>query len=560
MARRSTGGSRSRAAAPSAATGRRPLSRHLVAELSVRVKIFLLVLFSTVAVVAVGAVGQRGISTVEHVGSGTIQEVALPALNLGQIRESVAREQRELFQAVSYRNQPDIDVSLLKIQERQAEVDKSLAALQNMKLTEEQLSLINVDLMGSVSPLQSVIKGELIPLANHPMTEEESRLFSQTWKKKAQPLAEKAENTFASLEDSFERQMAISTREMNDTNRQSVFLLWTIGGLTALLAFLGGAWVSRLILRPLATVQRVLLAVAGGDLTQQAVVRSRDEIGRMAEALSAAQEYLRATITTVTGTSATLASSAKDLSAVSAQVADGVEQTTSQANSVAATAEEVSRNVQSVAAATEEMTGSIRDISVSSNEAVRVAETAVTEAEAASATIAKLGDSSAEIGDVVKVITSIAEQTNLLALNATIEAARAGDSGKGFAVVASEVKELAQETARATDDISRRIETIQNDTRAAVTAVAKIAQIIEEINNHQTAIASAVEEQNATTSEMARNVTEAAGGASSIAGSIEGVAAAAGSSRAGIGEAQHAADALAHLSDELRDLTTRFRL
>jgi methyl-accepting chemotaxis protein len=158
------------------------------------------------------------------------------------------------------------------------------------------------------------------------------------------------------------------------------------------------------------------------------------------------------------------------------------------------------------------------------------------------------------------VITAIATQTNLLALNATIEAARAGELGKGFAVVASEVKDLAQETSRATEDISRRIEAIQGDTEAAVAAIGRISQIIDDVNNYQTTIASAVEEQTATTSEMARNVSDAANGSQSIAENVEHVAEAAQSSSAGIGEAQRAASELAQLSTELRELVGRFRI
>ena len=198
------------------------------------------------------------------------------------------------------------------------------------------------------------------------------------------------------------------------------------------------------------------------------------------------------------------------------------------------------------------------EISQSSTEAVRVAQAAAAEAQTATGTVAKLGDSSREIGDVVKVITSIAEQTNLLALNATIEAARAGEAGKGFAVVASEVKDLAQETARATEDISRRIEAIQSDSEEAVAAIARIAEIIEEVNSYQSTIAAAVEEQTATTGEMSRSVQEAAAGAGGIAGNIEYVATAAQSSSTGIVEAQRAAAELAQLSGDLRELVSRF--
>jgi methyl-accepting chemotaxis protein len=156
-----------------------------------------------------------------------------------------------------------------------------------------------------------------------------------------------------------------------------------------------------------------------------------------------------------------------------------------------------------------------------------VAASAVETARTTSATVAKLGESSTEIGNVLEVITSIAEQTNLLALNATIEAPRAGEAGKGFAVVANEVKELAQETARATEDIARRVEAIQADTGSATDAIASISEIIDRINDYQSAIATAAEEQTATTQEMSRSVGEVASGATAISSTVDGLASAA---------------------------------
>src|SRR6202035_67902 len=174
--------------------------------------------------------------------------------------------------------------------------------------------------------------------------------------------------------------------------------------------------------------------------------------------------------------------------------------------------------------------------------------------------VSKLGDSSSEIGQVIKVITSIAQQTNLLALNATIEAARAGEAGKGFAVVANEVKELAKETAKATEDISRKIEAIQTDTKAAVDAIASISGVIDQINDISNTIATAVEEQNATTNEMSRNVSEAAHGSSEITRNIAGVAEAAQVTTRGATETQKASQQLVETSTQLRRLVEQFKL
>jgi methyl-accepting chemotaxis protein len=204
------------------------------------------------------------------------------------------------------------------------------------------------------------------------------------------------------------------------------------------------------------------------------------------------------------------------------------------------------------------MGASIREISQNANEAARVAATAVAEAEATTITITKLGTSSQEIGAVVKAITSIAEQTNLLALNATIEAARAGEAGKGFAVVANEVKELAQETARATEDIARRVEAIQGDTAKAIQAIGGISTVIGSINDFQLTIASAVEEQTATTQEMSRSVQEAASGSGEIAMNITGVSSAADSTTQALSQTRVAVDELSRMASDLRTTVGRF--
>jgi methyl-accepting chemotaxis protein len=283
-------------------------------------------------------------------------------------------------------------------------------------------------------------------------------------------------------------------------------------------------------------------------------------LARVGEATNQTADTLQSSMRSIAQNAQSLSSSSQQLAATSQQMSSNAEETSAQASTVATATQQVTTNLNSVATGAEEMTSTVQSISSNAGEAAKVAGEAVKTANGANATVAKLGESSAEIGQVIKVITSIAQQTNLLALNATIEAARAGEAGKGFAVVANEVKELAKQTAKATEDISQKITAIQEDTKRAVESIGSITAIINQINDISGTIATAVEEQSATTNEMSRNVQEAAKGSGEISQNIQGVATAAESTTHGAQDSLKAAQQLSEMATQLRNMVEQFKL
>jgi methyl-accepting chemotaxis protein len=309
---------------------------------------------------------------------------------------------------------------------------------------------------------------------------------------------------------------------------------------------------------------RVLLdainAASSGDLGFEFEVAGDDLVARVAHSLRELLAGFQRDMATTADTTNAIASASTELGVATGQMTAHADQTSGQAQHVSTGAKQVYENVQTVAAAAEEMAIGVREIAKNASEAARVATGAVDRAQSTNETIRKLGDSSTEIGKVIKVITSIAQQTNLLALNATIEAARAGEAGKGFAVVANEVKELAKETAKATEDISQKIETIQSDTRGAVQAIGEISSIIDQINDYQSSIASAVEQQTATTNEISRSVNEAASTSEEIARNISNVADSARGTTQSAEEARSSVATLSELAAQLQQIVAQFQL
>jgi methyl-accepting chemotaxis protein len=357
----------------------------------------------------------------------------------------------------------------------------------------------------------------------------------------------------------------------------------TITGAAALVLMGLLIWiVVRVTFRPLVAMEGAMAEISTGN-AKAAIpgLGRRDEVGRMASALAVFRDRMeenartaseRATLEARTADErraqraglaeeldrsvrdviASLARSAHDLSGTAADLTRTAEGTRARAEDVANAAGATTQNVQTVAAATEELSASTREIARRVGDSAAAASAAVSQAEATNATVATLAEAAGKIGDVVKLINNIAGQTNLLALNATIEAARAGDAGKGFAVVASEVKNLATQTAKATEDISRQIAEIQGATQQAVGDIRAIGDAIRTIHGTAAEIATAVEQQGAATAEISRNVQEAARGSQAVSATIQHVTEAATATGTAVGTLGAATQTVSGQSDRLK--------
>ncbi|MCW2745870.1 MAG: methyl-accepting chemotaxis protein [Mycobacterium sp.] len=362
------------------------------------------------------------------------------------------------------------------------------------------------------------------------------------------------------LQDSVNHRTDLAVSHSASAASQSKAILITAGVIAVLLGAVMAWAVAKSITGPVAAARNALRGLANRDLRVSLDESGRDEMAELARDLGTAVTAIRAAMTEVTERATALSRSSTELDRIASGFAQTAAETSTETDLVSTAAEQVTRNVHTVAAGAEEMGAAIREISQSATQALAVAVDGAAIVDATTGTVAELGTSSAQISDVLRLIQGIAEQTNLLALNATIEAARAGDSGKGFAVVAGEVKDLAQQTAQATEEISRQITAIQSGSGAAVSAIQEITGVMRRINDYQATIASAVEEQTVTTNEMSRSVAEAATSSAQIAGSLATVAGSARAMTTDVAGTRAAAAELAGLADQLNTLTGTFQL
>ncbi len=539
--------------APSPTTAPTPRRRSSLAGLGVNAKILFAVAVGLLIAVTVGLSGLRALGQANLSAQHTYRVNVPAAAAVGDLRSGVLQTRLDLTNHALSQDRAVMDGYEKEFARDRTQVQEVLAAYAEGVHAGSAADI--ADFGTAFQAYLKVANDKLIPLSH----QNDTAAWQQVRNTEVVPLAARMTKDVDALDAAETADAANNARLVRTSysaNRTTAVLLLVVGFLLALGL---GVVVARGIVRSIARVKDVCEGLAEGDLTRTAGLTSNDEIGLMGRSLDTAIAQLRSTVLSIDGSALSLAGAAEEMSGVAGSIAASAEESSAQADAVAASADQVAHSVQSVAAGSVEMGESFLEIARSAADAAEVAREAVSLAEQTTRTVGKLGESSAEIRNVIDVITSIAEQTNLLALNATIEAARAGEAGKGFAVVASEVKDLAQETARATETIAARVQAIQTDTAGAVLVIEQISDVIGRISDFQTTIASAVEEQTATTAEMNRSVAEAAAGAAAIAGSIGGVAEAARSTTEGAAGSQAATTDLARMSGELSALVQAFR-
>jgi methyl-accepting chemotaxis protein len=461
-----------------------------------------------------------------------------------------------------------MDVRLRELKETQAAYEKLAPSPEERKLYEE--------FSRNLASFLQEVRGALDKSRRNENEAARDHVFT-----KALPAADSARNALGELVRFVQAEAAASGEQGQAVYELSFNLILAVL-LVALAAGAGLGWlVVRSITRGIASVLQPMKGLAVGELSVEIPFRgAKTEMGAIADAVqvfkdaliekqradeaAAAETAAKAerarrldeltngfdkAVSTVLGA---VSSATSELQATAGSMAATAEETSRQSVAVAAASEQASTNVQTVASAAEELSSSIQEISRQVQQSAQVAGKAAEDAARTNGTVQTLAEAAQKIGDVVKLINDIASQTNLLALNATIEAARAGDAGKGFAVVASEVKSLANQTAKATEEIGAQISAMQSVTGEAVSAITSIGATIGEINQIATTIASAVEEQGAATQEIARNVQQAAAGTQEVSSNIAGVQQAATDTGAASQQVLSASGELAQQSELLR--------
>jgi methyl-accepting chemotaxis protein len=526
---------------------------------SVRIKVLTPVLLAAVGIVAVAWSGLAAVNAAGARTDSMYRHTALPLDDLATLRDMEGDSRVDVRDLVLNRPGADQNAVIADMHDTDTAVDQALGAYvaDHGTLDAERTELIK-QARGGIAQWRSVRDVQLVPLARNGNTAAVAALITGGGAlDKADGQFGDALDALAQAETSQAKNAAAASASQQNRQRTiviAVSLAVMLGAVTV------GLLVARAVVRPILAVREVLVALAEGDLTGNPPIRTRDEVGQMATALSSANAALRNTVGTIVESARTLSHAANRLAVSNTEVVRRAAHSAAQAGAVAGAAESASESINAVRTGATEMGTAINEVARRAELAAQVASAAVDIVTNTTATVEELGRSSADIEQVLSDITSIAAQTNLLALNATIEAARAGEAGKGFAVVAGEVKDLAQQTASATEDIARRIAAIQTTSREATAAIIRIGTVITEINDHQAAIAAAVEQQTATTGEMGRGVADAADASARIASIITEVATAARATETEVAGSQDAVTTVTRLSTDLQSSAERFRV